>query len=181
MTVLEREAMPGDHEVLFSEEVVADAVRHLAAAIDRAFGDSRLVVLTVLKGAAIFSSDLVRAMKTETELAYITASSYTHGFTPEDSLSLDGDIDLDLVDRDVLIVDDIIDTGRTLSELGALVRTRGPRSVSTVALISKTSRRSPDAEATYHGLEIADEFIYGYGLDWDERYRDLPFIALAHP
>ncbi len=173
--------MTRHHEVLFSEEVVADAVSQIAAAIDKDHGNSRVVVLTVLKGAAIFSSDLVRAMKTETELAYITASSYSDGFTPGDSLSLDGDIDLDLDDRDVLIVDDIIDTGRTMSELAAMVRTRGPRSVSTVALISKTSRRSPDAEATYHGLEIADEFIYGYGLDWDERYRDLSFIALANP
>ena len=173
--------MTNDHEVLFSEARVAGVVRDLAASIDRDFGDSRVVVLTVLKGAAIFSSDLVRAMHTETELAYITASSYSDGFTPGDSLRLDGDIDIDVAGRDVLIVDDIIDTGRTLGELVALIRAQGPRSVSTVALISKTSRRSPDAEATYHGLEIGDEFIYGYGLDWDERYRDLPFIALANP
>ena len=170
------------HEVLFDEEVLASAVRDLAAAIDRDFGGSAgLVVLTILKGAAIFSSDLVRAMETETELIYMTASSYSDGFTPGGSLRLDGDIDLELVDRDVLIVDDIIDTGRTLGELTALVTSRGPRSVSTVALISKTSRRAPEAEATYQGLEIADEFIYGYGLDWDERYRGLPFIAVAHP
>jgi hypoxanthine phosphoribosyltransferase len=173
--------MMSEHEVLFSEETLAGVVRDLAASIDRDFADSRVVVLTVLKGAAIFSSDLVRTMDTETELAYITASSYSDGFTPGDSLSLSGDIDIDVVDRDVLIVDDIIDTGRTLGQLAALVRAKGPRSVSTVALISKTSRRSPDAEATYHGLEVGDEFIYGYGLDWDERYRDLPFIALASP
>ena len=173
--------MTGGHEVLFSAETVADAVNDLAAVIDRDFDDSRLVVLTVLKGAAIFSSDLVRAMSTETELAYITASSYSDGFTPGDSLNVDGDIDLDLAGRDVLIVDDIIDTGRTLAELAELVETQGPRSVSTVALINKTSRRSADREATYHGLQIGDEFIYGYGLDWDERFRDLPFIALANP
>ena len=167
--------------MLFSAEVVAEAVQELAASIDRDFDNTRLVVLTVLKGAAIFSSDLVRTMDTETELAYITASSYSDGFTPGDSLRLQEDIELEVVGRDVLIVDDIIDTGRTLRELTALVRTQRPRSVSTVALISKTSRRSPDAEPTYHGLEIGDEFIYGYGLDWDERYRDLPFIALANP
>lgn len=167
--------------MLFSAEVVAEAVQELAASIDRDFGSTRLVVLTVLKGAAIFSSDLVRTMDTETELAYITASSYSDGFTPGDSLRLQEDIELEVVGRDVLIVDDIIDTGRTLRELTALVRTQRPRSVSTVALISKTSRRSPDAEPTYHGLEIGGEFIYGYGLDWDERYRDLPFIALANP
>ena len=80
-----------------------------------------------------------------------------------------------------MIVDDIIDTGRTLEELTALLQQQQPRSIATVALVSKTSRRSADAEPSYHGLQIADEFIYGYGLDWDKRYRDLPFIALANP
>jgi hypoxanthine phosphoribosyltransferase len=173
--------MDGEHVVLFSSETVARAVKDLAVAIDSNFGDSPLVVLTVLKGAAIFSSDLVRAMRTETELSYITASSYSDGFTPGESLRLEGGIDLDVAGRDVLIVDDIIDTGRTLAELAALVETQGPRSVSTVALINKTSRRSADREATYHGLQIGEELIYGYGLDWDERFRDLPFIALATP
>ena len=174
--------MANEHVVLFSAEVVAETVQDLAASIDRELGgSSSLVVLTVLKGAAIFSSDLVRAMTTDAELAYITASSYSDGFTPGESLTVGQGIGLDVADRDVLIVDDIIDTGRTLGELKTMVRAQGAKSVSTVALISKTSRRSADAEADYHGLEISDEFIYGYGLDWDERYRDLPFIALAKP
>ena len=96
-------------------------------------------------------------------------------------MSLRGDLDVEVGRRDVLIVDDIIDTGRTLQELSALVAAQGPRRVATVALVSKTSRRSPDAEPDCYGLEIGDEFIYGYGLDWDERFRDLPFIALANP
>ena len=82
---------------------------------------------------------------------------------------------------DVLIVDDIIDTGRTLTELAGLIQLQKPRSISTVALANETSRRATDAEPTYSGLEVGEEFIYGYGLDWDERYRDLPFIALANP
>ena len=138
-------------------------------------------MITVLKGAVMFSSDLVRAMETETEMAFLSASSYTEGFTPGESLRLQQDIDLDVAGRDVLIVDDIIDTGRTLSELAGLVRLQLPRSIATVALINKTSRRAADAEPTYSGLEIGEELIYGYGLDWDERYRDLPFIALANP
>jgi hypoxanthine phosphoribosyltransferase len=81
----------------------------------------------------------------------------------------------------VLIVDDITHTGRTLIELAGLVQLQQPRRVSTVALVNKTSRHAADAEPTYSGLEIGEEFIYGYGLDWDERYRDLPFIALANP
>ncbi len=173
--------MGTEHTVLFSADTIAETVNELAARIDGDHGEDGAVVIVVLKGAAIFAADLVRAMKTETELAYLTASSYVDGFTPGESLSLAGDVDLDVAGRDVLIVDDIIDTGRTLTELSALVASHGPRRVATVALVSKTSRRSPDAEPSYHGLEIDDEFIYGYGLDWDERYRDLPFIALANP
>lgn len=168
-----------EHTVLFSADVIAGVIRDLAGSIDQDLGPGPLVVVTVLKGAVMFSSDLVRVMETETELAYVTASSYAGGFTPGDTLRLDTGSELDITDRDVLIVDDIIDTGRTLSELAAVLQVQRPRSISTAALISKTSRRSADAEPTYAGLEISDEFIYGYGLDWDERYRDLPFIALA--
>jgi len=174
-------AVAREHTVLFSADAVAEKVDELAARIDRDHGDDGVVVVVVLKGAAMFAADLVRAMRTETELAYLTASSYLDGFAPGESLSLHGDLDVDVGGRDVLIVDDIIDTGRTLKELAALVAAEGPRRVATVALVSKTSRRSPDAEPDYHGLEIGDEFIYGYGLDWDERYRDLPFIALVNP
>ena len=174
-------AMATAHTVLFSADAIADTVDQLARRIDRDHGDEGLIVVVVMKGAAIFAADLVRAMRTETELAYLTASSYVDGFTPGESLSLRGDLDIDVGGRDVLIVDDIIDTGRTLRELSALVAAQGPRRVATAALVSKTSRRAADAEPTYHGIEIGDEFIYGYGLDWDERYRDLPFIALASP
>ena len=173
--------MTSEHTVLFGVEEIEQAVRDLAESIDRDLGGSRLVVVTVLKGAVMFSCDLVRTMETETELAYVSASSYAGGFTPGDTLQLEHDIEVDVEGRDVLIVDDIIDTGRTLEELAAVMQRQRPRSISTVALISKTSRRSADAEPTYFGLEIGDEFIYGYGLDWDERYRDLPFIALANP
>lgn len=170
-----------EHTVLFSADAIADNVKALAERIDGDHGDDGLVVVVILKGAAIFAADLVRAMSTETELVYLTASSYEHGFTPGESLTLRGDLDVDVRGRRVLVVDDIIDTGRTLGELSALVGAHEPSSVATVALVSKTSRRSPDAEPDYHGFEITDEFIYGYGLDWDERYRDLPFIALANP
>ena len=173
--------MSRPHTVLFSSDMIAAKVNELAARIDRDHGDEGVVVIVVLKGAVMFASDLVRAMRTDTELAYLSASSYDEGLTPGESLTIRGDLDFDITGRDVLIVDDIIDTGRTLKELSARVATRGPRRVATVALVSKTSRRSPDAEPDYYGLEIGDELIYGYGLDWDEHYRDLPFIALANP
>jgi hypoxanthine phosphoribosyltransferase len=173
--------MADRHTVLFSAEEISATVRDLAASIDRDLGGSRLVVIIVLKGAVMFACDLVRAMEAETEIAFLSASSYSGGFTPGETLQLQQDIELDVTGRDVLIVDDIIDTGRTLTELADLVQLQQPRSVSTVALVNKTSRRAAAAEPTYSGLEIGEEFIYGYGLEWDERYRDLPFIALANP
>ena len=173
--------MASGHTVFFSADVISRSVHDLALSIDRDLGGSRLVVITVLKGAVMFSCDLVRAMETETEMVFLSASSYSDGFTPDETLRLQGDIELDVAGRDVLIVDDIIDTGRTLTELAGLIQLQKPRSISTVALINKTSRRAAGAEPTYSGLEIGEEFIYGYGLDWDERYRDLPFIALANP
>ena len=173
--------MSVEHEVLFSEDVIAEAVNRLARSIDRDFDGSELLVVTVLKGAVIFSSDLVRAMRTPTELAYIRASSYEDGFTPGESLTVENEGALDVKGRAVLIVDDIVDTGRTLGELTAIISAQRPEAIATVALLSKTSRRSVDVPATYWGLEITDELVYGYGLDWNERFRHLPFIALGSP
>lgn len=169
-----------DHAVLFSAEEIEHEVTRLAAAIDATNAESFLVV-TVLKGAAIFSSDLVRAMTTDTELAYITASSYTEDFTPGETLTVQEDTTIDVRDRDVLIVEDIIDTGRTLQSIGTIIQQGRPRSLSTVALINKTIRRASDFQPTHSGFNITDEFIYGYGLDWTERFRDLPYIAIANP
>jgi hypoxanthine phosphoribosyltransferase len=169
-----------EHTVLFTAERIARQVQDLASAIDDAQVDSYLVI-TVLKGAAIFSSDLVRAMTTDTELSYITASSYIEGFTPGVSLTVNSESDLALDGRHVLIVEDIIDTGRTLQRIQAIVADQNAKSITTVALVNKTDRRETDFEPTHSGFEITDQFIYGYGLDWNQRFRDLPYIAIANP
>jgi hypoxanthine phosphoribosyltransferase len=168
-----------DHTVLFSAEDINQEVRRLAAAIDATNVDSFLVV-TVLKGAAIFSSDLVRAMNIGTELAYITASSYTEDFTPGETLTVQEDTTIDVRDRDVLVVEDIIDTGRTLRNISTIIQRGRPKSLSTVALVNKTIRRTSGLQPSHSGFNITDEFIYGYGLDWNERFRDLPYIAIAN-
>ncbi len=169
-----------EHTVLYSADTIQSEVGRLAARIDSNDVDS-YVVVTVLKGAAIFSSDLVRQMETDTELVFITASSYLKDFTPSETLTVNQETELGVRDRHVLIVEDIIDTGRTLQEIAATVALENPRSVSTVALINKTSRRTTDFEATYTGIDVTDEFIYGYGLDWNQQFRDLPYIAIANP
>jgi hypoxanthine phosphoribosyltransferase len=166
------------HTVLFSAETIHEAVGRLAAQIDASDVDA-LVVVPVLKGAAIFSSDLIRGMETETELIYITASSYVKDFTPSDTLTVNQETELGVRDRHLLIVEDIIDTERIKEAIAATVAKEAPKSVSTVALINKTNRRNTDFEATYTGFDITDEFIYGYGLDWNQQYRDLPYIAIA--
>lgn len=166
------------HTVLFSAEDIEQEVSRLAAAIDAANLASVLVV-TVLKGAAVFSSDLVRAMTTDTELAYITASSYTEGFTPGATLTIHQHRAIDVRGRNVLIVEDIVDTGRTLGNISTIMQQGLPESLATVALVNKTIRRSLDLQPSYTGFNITDEFIYGYGLDWNERFRDLPYIAVA--
>ena len=172
--------MKVEHTVLFSAETIQEEVCRLAARIDAGSVDS-FVVVTVLRGAAIFSSDLVRMMKTETELTYISASSYLEDFKAAGSVTINQEAELDAQDRHVLIVEDIIDTGRTLKVIAAAVAEKAPRSVSTVALVNKTGRRATDYEATYTGFDITHEFIYGYGLDWNEQFRHLPYLAIANP
>lgn len=169
-----------NHTALYTADRIAQQVKDLAAAIDNAHVDS-YVVITVLKGAAIFSSDLVRAMTTDTELSYITASSYVEGFKPGESLNVNTDSDLAIDGRHVLIVEDIVDTGRTLQHIESIVADQHAKSVTSVALISKTGRRTTAFEPTHSGFQITDEFIYGYGLDWNQRFRDLPYIAIANP
>jgi hypoxanthine phosphoribosyltransferase len=169
-----------EHAVLFPADRIAQQVEDLASAIDNAQVDS-YVVITVLKGAAIFSSDLVRAMTTDTELFYVTASSYIEGFTPGVSLTVNSESELAVDGRHVLIVEDIIDTGRTLQRIQAIVADQNAKSITTVALVNKTDRRETDFEPTHSGFQITDQFIYGYGLDWNQRFRDLPYIAIANP
>ncbi|MEN8239810.1 MAG: hypoxanthine phosphoribosyltransferase [Actinomycetota bacterium] len=169
-----------EHTILFGADAIAGEVRRLASAIDEESTKS-LVVVTVLKGAVVFSSDLVRAMDTETELVFVSASSYVDGFTPGTELTVRKDGTLGVEDRHVLIVEDIVDTGRTLQALQETIQEERPASIRTVALVDKTVRRSGSFNPTYTGFHITDEFIYGYGLDWDQRFRDLPFIAIANP
>jgi hypoxanthine phosphoribosyltransferase len=166
-----------NHQVLFTTEQIRVEVDKLAESVDSA-GKRSYLVLTVLKGAAIFSSDLVRIMRTPTELEYITASSYSGDFTPGQSIDIE-ELHLNATGRHVLIVEDIIDTGRTLERIHRKALEEHPATVTTVTLVSKTSRRNSAFEPDHYGFTITDELIYGYGLDFNQQYRDLPYIAIA--
>jgi hypoxanthine phosphoribosyltransferase len=168
--------------VLLSADTIASRIRELAGEIERDYpGDSPVHLVCVLKGGFVFVSDLVRAMGPRVTLDFIAVSSYAKGTTSSGEVRLLKDLDAALSGRDVIIVEDIVDTGLTLAYLQEILRARGPRSLKTACLLSKPSRRKIDVVVDYIGFTIDDHFVVGYGLDYGERYRNLPYIAILNP
>jgi hypoxanthine phosphoribosyltransferase len=165
--------------VLITAQAIDDRVRTLAADIQRDYpaGDD-LHFICVLKGAFIFLSDLVRAMDRPVSLDFMAVSSYAEGTTSSGEVRLVKDLDYGLQGRNVVIVEDIVDTGLTLHYLQEILRARGPRTLRTACLLSKPSRRQIDVTVDYIGFTIEDRFVVGYGLDYAEQYRNLPHIAV---
>jgi hypoxanthine phosphoribosyltransferase len=164
-------------EILLSAEQIQKRVRELAADIRRDFPDD-LHVVAVLKGAFMFLSDLVRCMPGQVSLDFMAVSSYAKGSTSSGEVRLLKDLDTTLDGRNVIIVEDIVDTGLTLTYLQDILRARNPRSLRTACLLSKPSRRQVDVKVEYIGFTIEDRFVVGYGLDFAEQYRNLPHIAV---
>ena len=169
--------MPND--VLISEEQIRARIVELAEEIRRDHGPGTPIhFVAVLKGAFIFLADLVRQMKGEVTCDFIALSSYGGGTQSSGEVRLLKDLDRGLEGRDVVIVEDIVDTGLTLAYLQEILRAREPHSLRTACLLSKPSRRKVDVSVDYVGFTIEDRFVVGYGLDVDERYRHLPDICL---
>ena len=165
------------NEILLSAEQIQKRVQEMALDIRRDFpGD--LHVVAVLKGAFIFLSDLVRHMPGHVSLDFMAVSSYAKGTTSSGEVRLLKDLDTTLDGRNVVIVEDIVDTGLTLTYLQDILRARNPRSLRTACLLSKPSRRQVDVKVEYIGFAIEDRFVVGYGLDFTEQYRNLPHIAV---
>lgn len=165
--------------VLITAAQLQQRVRGMAEQIARDYrarGDVHLVC--VLKGAFVFLADLIRALDLPVTLDFMALASYAQGTTSSGEVRVLKDLDTALQDRDVLIVEDIVDTGLTLKYLQEILSARGPRSVRTVCLLSKPARRVVDVMVDYVGFEIGDEFVVGYGLDHAERHRNLPHIAV---
>jgi hypoxanthine phosphoribosyltransferase len=163
--------------VLISAEQIQARVAELAAQIRRDF-PSNVHIIAVLKGAFIFMSDLVRRMDGSVSLDFIAVSSYAKGTTSSGEVRLQKDLDTTLDGKDVLIVEDIVDTGLTLTYLQDILRARNPRVLKTACLLSKPSRRKVNVAVEYIGFTIEDQFVVGYGLDYAEQYRNLPYIGL---
>jgi hypoxanthine phosphoribosyltransferase len=165
-------------EILLSEEQIQKRVAELASEIRRDFPDS-LHLVAVLKGAFIFLSDLVRHMSGQISLDFMALSSYAKGTTSSGEVRLLKDLDTTLDGKNVVIIEDIVDTGLTLTYLQDILRARNPRDLRTACLLSKPSRRQVDVKVEYIGFTIEDRFVVGYGLDYAERYRNLPHIAVV--
>src|SRR5690349_12175206 len=167
----------GDAEVLISAEAISGRVGRLGRAIRRDFSDG-LHLVCVLKGGFVFLSDLIRAIPGDLSLDFMAVSSYAKGTTTTGEVRLLKDLDASLAGRNVVIVEDIVDTGLTLNYLQGILRARGPRSLRTVCLLSKPSRRTLSVPIEYVGFEIDDRFVVGYGLDFAEQFRNLPYIGV---
>ena len=170
-----------DH-ILVSEQQLRDKVAELGAAISRDYARRDLLLVSILKGAVVFMADLMRAVTIPCGIDFMVVSSYGGANTTTTGLvKIIKDLDQDLTGKDVLIVEDILDTGVTLSHLVPMLQMRNPNSVKICAILSKPSRRQADIEPDYKGFDVPDEFVVGYGLDYDEKYRNLPYVGVLKP
>ena len=166
-------------EVLITAEQIQSRIRDMAAEIERAYPSGEGIHLVgVLKGGFMFMSDLVRAMSARVTLDFIAVSSYAKSTKSSGEVRMLKDLDTGLEGRHVIIVEDIVDTGLTLTYLQDILRARAPRSLKTACLLSKPSRRKVDVKVDYIGFTIEDRFVVGYGLDYAEKYRNLDYIAV---
>jgi hypoxanthine phosphoribosyltransferase len=166
--------------VLITEEQIARRIRTLAREIERDFRGREMVVVSLLSGTVMFLADLMRHLNLPLRLDFIGVSSYGLG-TESGDLVFTKELRLDVRGRDVLLVDDILDTGKTMSRVLPKIRALKPRRIKLCVLLDKPSRRVEKVKADYIGFEIPDFFVVGYGLDFAERYRNLPFVGVLHP
>lgn len=164
-------------EVLLTEEEIALRVKELGEEITRDYKGKDLVVVGILKGAVIFMSDLCKNIDLPITIDFMAVSSYGNSTKSTGEVKINKDLDFSVEDKDVLIVEDIIDTGLTLSYLTDNLKKRGANSVKIATLLDKPDRRNIEVKVDYLGFSIPDEFVVGYGLDYSELYRNLPFVA----
>ncbi|HEY3384484.1 MAG TPA: hypoxanthine phosphoribosyltransferase [Vicinamibacterales bacterium] len=164
--------------VMLSTEQVQARIRTLAADISRDYPpDEDLHLVAILKGAFLFLGDLIRVMDRNVTVDFMAVSSYAKGTTSSGEVRMVKDLDSGLEGRNVIIVEDIVDTGLTLAYLQEILRARNPKTLRTACLLSKPSRRKIDVKVEYIGFTIEDRFVVGYGLDYAEKYRNLPYIG----
>jgi hypoxanthine phosphoribosyltransferase len=173
--------MDGMGPVLLASEDIQAKVRELGERITQDYGEEKLLLVGILRGAVVFLSDLMRHLELPCEIDFMDISSYGTGTQTSGVVRILKDLEEDITGRHVLIIEDIIDTGLTLSYLRRMLLQRGPASLEICALLSKPSRRQVDLSVKYLGFEVPDEFVVGYGLDFAGAYRNLPHICVLKP
>ncbi len=168
-------------EILYTEEQLAETVKALGARISRDYAGKNLMLVSVLKGSVVFMADLMRAIQVPCAIDFLAVSSYGSATTTSGEVRVLKDLDGPLEDKDLLIVEDILDSGVTLSFLMKMLSARHPRSIRICTLLDKPHRRRVPLTADYAGMSCPDAFIVGYGLDYNEKYRNLPYIGILKP
>ena len=172
------EIHPNVEYVMLTEQQIKRRIKSVAKQLDKLYEGRKPVVVCILKGSSVFFSDLIRNMKTTMTIDFMSVSSYGSGTKSTGELKIRTDLSTDIENRDVLIVEDIIDSGNTLYHLKKLLNGRSPASVNIVTLLDKPDRREVPIEPEYTCFVIEDEFVIGYGLDYDEEYRNLPYVGV---
>lgn len=167
--------------VLFSEERLAEIVQTVGKRISEDYKDKNLLMVSVLKGSVVFMADLMRAITIPCSIDFMSVSSYGSGTKTSGVVKITKDLDINLAGYDVLVVEDILDSGLTLSYILELLQSRNPQSIRLCTLFDKPERRTADVKPDYVGTVVPDEFIVGYGLDYAEKYRNLPFVGILKP
>ena len=165
-------------KILVSEEKICETVKRIGDEINRDLAGEPLLVIVILKGSTPFAMDLIRTLTMPVELDFMQVSSYGASTETSGSINIKRDLEQDISGKNILIVEDIIDSGNTLSKLKSLFESRNTKSVRICAMLDKPSRRVADVHVDYTGIEIPDEFVIGYGLDYAEQYRNLPYIGV---
>ncbi len=165
-------------KILLDEATIADKVLELGERISRDYAGKDPIVVSILKGAVIFTTDLVRSISCPLTVEFIQASSYGRYTSSSRNVDIKKDLEADIEGRHILLIDTIIDTGKTFERLMQLLSERKPASLNAVVLLDKSCRRLADVTIAYRGFEIPDAFVVGYGLDFNEQYRNLPYIAV---
>lgn len=169
------------HEILIEEKTLSEKVIEMGRRISEDYRDKNLLMVSVLKGSVVFMADLMRSIDIPVRVDFMSVSSYGGGVKTSGVVKIIKDLDIPIEGYDLLIVEDILDSGMTLSYLKDILNNRNPKSIRIATLLDKPERRKVDIAADYVGFVIPDKFVVGYGLDYDEKYRNLPFVGILKP
>ena len=168
-------------KALITEEELHHKVAELGKKISEDYRDKNLLMVSVLKGSVVFMADLMREVTIPCEIDFMCVSSYGGGTKTSGTVKIIKDLDINLEGKDLLLVEDILDSGKTLNYITQVLKTRNPASIRICTLLDKPERREADIKADYFGAFVPDEFVVGYGLDYAEKYRNLPYIGVLKP